>query len=150
MLPRNTERSDGQREEGVKDHVRARLYFYAVLCHRCAFIPALFHICLIYELWVVFIGSGHVDGLVKSFKKINPNTNTFIFGKPRASLRCFSVLKLCLTTEIWKQGTMGPVSAEREEKKNPVHVCHTAITDKVWCFGECRLCWNIRCITGIT
>lgn len=40
-----------------------------------------------------------------------------MFGKPRVSLRCFfSVLKLCLTTEIWKQGTMGPVSAEREEK----------------------------------
>lgn len=47
--------------------------------------------------------------------------------------------------------TLPSVYSEREggknKTKNPVRVCHTAITDKVWCFGECRSCWKIRCVT---
>lgn len=33
-----------------------------------------------WEKLYVFIGGGHVDRLVKSFKKINPNPKTFILA----------------------------------------------------------------------
>lgn len=71
---------------------------------------------------MVFIGSGHVDGLVKSFKKINPNPNTFIFGKLTV-FEMFFCFETLLDNRNMKAGNNGPsVCREREGGKKTLSV----------------------------